>query len=91
MSEPEQPPTDVGPGLPEDGQPGTGIDPREHSEHEVDQDGAPQRARHTTQTAPRRPEIRRPPEAMATSTVARADGSPARAAGQTARVRRFEG
>ena len=41
MTEPEQPPTDVGAGLPEDGQPGTGIDPREHSENEVDRDEAP--------------------------------------------------
>jgi hypothetical protein len=41
MSEPEQPPTDVAPGLPEDGQPGTGMDPREHSENEVDQHGPP--------------------------------------------------
>ena len=44
MTEPEQPPTDVGPGLPEDGQAGTGIDPREHSENEVD----PERAPHTS-------------------------------------------
>jgi hypothetical protein len=41
MSEPEQPPTDVGAGLPEDGQPGTGIDPREHAENEVPCDDAP--------------------------------------------------
>jgi len=41
MSEPEQPPTDAGPGLPEDGQPGTGIDPQEHAENEVDPDHAP--------------------------------------------------
>jgi hypothetical protein len=37
----EQPPTDVGEGLPEDGPPGTGIDPQEHPENEVpDPDGA---------------------------------------------------
>ena len=41
MSEPEQPPTDAGPGLPEDGQPGTGIHPREHAENEVDEQHAP--------------------------------------------------
>lgn len=45
MSEPEQPPTDVGPGLPEDGQPGTGIDPREHAENDVDEHGDAPRTR----------------------------------------------
>ena len=41
MEEREQPPTDVGPGLPEDGQPGTGMDPREHAENEVGHAPAP--------------------------------------------------
>lgn len=31
----EQPPTDVGPGYPEDGPEGTGMDPKEHAENEV--------------------------------------------------------
>lgn len=44
MSETEKPATDVAPGLPEDGQPGTGMNPREHAENEVDEDHAP----HTT-------------------------------------------
>jgi hypothetical protein len=51
MSEPEQPPTDAGAGYPEDGQPGTGIDPRDHAENEVattggrpDSDGDPGQA-----------------------------------------------
>ncbi len=35
MSEREEPPTDVGEGYPEEGQPGTGIDPKEHAENEV--------------------------------------------------------
>jgi hypothetical protein len=35
MSEHEQQPTDAGEGYPEDGQPGTGIDPAEHAENEV--------------------------------------------------------
>jgi hypothetical protein len=35
MTEREQPPTDAGPGLPEDGQPGTGMDPQEHAENEA--------------------------------------------------------
>ena len=37
----EQPPTDAGEGYPEDGPPGTGIDPREHAENEI----APSRGR----------------------------------------------
>jgi hypothetical protein len=41
MSEPEQPPTDVGAGLPEDGQAGTGIDPHEHAENEIPSDDGP--------------------------------------------------
>ncbi len=41
MTEREQPPTDVGAGYPEDGQPGTGIDPREHAENDIpDGEGA---------------------------------------------------
>jgi len=43
MSEREQPPTDSGPGLPEDGQPGTGMDPTEHAENESPTDDAPKR------------------------------------------------
>jgi hypothetical protein len=39
--EQEQPPTDAGAGLPEDGPPGTGIDPREHAENTVGDDDAP--------------------------------------------------
>lgn len=39
MSEREQPPTDVGEGYPEDGQPGTGIDPKDHAENEVAKPG----------------------------------------------------
>jgi hypothetical protein len=35
MSEREQPPTDAGAGYPEEGQPGTGIDPKQHAENEV--------------------------------------------------------
>ena len=31
----EQPPTDAGAGYPEDGQPGTGMDPKEHAENDV--------------------------------------------------------
>jgi hypothetical protein len=38
----EQQPTDAGEGLPEEGRPGMGIDPKEHPENEVDGDGAPQ-------------------------------------------------
>jgi hypothetical protein len=36
----DQPPTDSGEGLPEDGQPGTGVDPREHPENEAAGTGA---------------------------------------------------
>ncbi len=35
MTEREQQPTDAGAGYPEDGQPGTGMDPKEHAENEV--------------------------------------------------------
>jgi hypothetical protein len=35
MTEREQPPTDVGAGYPEDGQPGTGMDPKQHAENEA--------------------------------------------------------
>jgi hypothetical protein len=35
MNEHEQQPTDAGEGYPEDGQPGTGIDPAEHAENKV--------------------------------------------------------
>jgi hypothetical protein len=35
MSERDQPPTDVGAGYPEDGQPGTGIDPHDHAEDDI--------------------------------------------------------
>jgi hypothetical protein len=35
MIEREQPPTDAGAGYPEDGQPGIGMDPREHAENDV--------------------------------------------------------
>ncbi len=35
MIEREEPPTDVGEGYPEEGQPGTGMDPEEHAENEV--------------------------------------------------------
>lgn len=35
MTEHEQPATDVGEGYPEDGQPGTGIDPKDHAENEI--------------------------------------------------------
>jgi hypothetical protein len=31
----QQPPTDAGAGYPEDSQPGTGIDPRDHAENEI--------------------------------------------------------
>jgi hypothetical protein len=41
MSEREQPPTDAGAGYPEDGQPGTGMDPKEHVENEVPAGKAP--------------------------------------------------
>lgn len=52
MTEREQPPADVGAGYPEDGQPGTGMDPDEHAENEVprgherteDDDGDPGQA-----------------------------------------------
>jgi hypothetical protein len=37
----EEPPTDAGEGYPEDNQPGTGIDPKEHPENEVTGDDAP--------------------------------------------------
>lgn len=42
----EQPPTDAGEGLPEDGQPGTGIDPREHAENEAAASDAPKTGAH---------------------------------------------
>ncbi len=35
MTERAQAPTDAGAGYPEDGQPGTGMDPKEHSENDV--------------------------------------------------------
>jgi hypothetical protein len=35
MIEREQPPTDAGAGYPEDGQPGTGMDPKEHAENDA--------------------------------------------------------
>jgi hypothetical protein len=35
MTEREQPPTDVGAGYPEDGPPGSGMDPQEHAENEA--------------------------------------------------------
>jgi hypothetical protein len=41
MTEREQPPTDVGAGYPEDSQPGTGIDPREHAENKLPDTDAP--------------------------------------------------
>ena len=41
MTEHEERPTDVGEGYPEDSQPGTGIDPKEHPENEVAEDEAP--------------------------------------------------
>ncbi len=36
---PQQPATDSGAGLPEDGQPGTGVDPKQHPENEQADDG----------------------------------------------------
>ena len=41
MTEREEQPTDVGAGYPEDSQPGTGIDPKEHPENEIADDEAP--------------------------------------------------
>ena len=41
MSEREQPPTDVGEGLPEDAPEGMGIDPSEHAENDAAGDEAP--------------------------------------------------
>jgi hypothetical protein len=39
----EDPPTDSGAGYPEDGGPGTGVDPKKHAENEnADADAAPQ-------------------------------------------------
>jgi hypothetical protein len=38
MTEREEPPADSGEGYPEDSQPGTGIDPKEHAEDEVTPD-----------------------------------------------------
>jgi hypothetical protein len=37
----QPPPTDVGEGLPEDGPPETGIDPKEHPENEIPDADAP--------------------------------------------------
>jgi hypothetical protein len=37
----EQLPTDAGEGLPEDGPPGTGVDPKEHPENETPDPDAP--------------------------------------------------
>ena len=42
MSEREQPPKDVGAGLPEDAPEGLGIDPAEHAENDTADDHAPQ-------------------------------------------------
>ena len=43
MTETREPePKDVGAGYPEDGQAGTGIDPKKHPENEVDGDAAPE-------------------------------------------------
>ena len=42
MTQDEKPPTDVGEGYPEEGQPGTGIDPKKHPENEVAEGGAPE-------------------------------------------------
>ncbi len=41
MTEHEQPPTDVGEGYPEDSQPGTGIDPKQHPENEIPEGDPP--------------------------------------------------
>jgi hypothetical protein len=38
----DPPPTDAGAGYPEDSQPGTGIDPKDHPENEVGDDDAPE-------------------------------------------------
>ena len=37
----DQPPTDSGAGYPEDSQPGTGIDPREHAENKIREPDTP--------------------------------------------------
>ena len=39
---PEEEPTDAGEGYPEEGQPGTGIDPKEHAENKVADSDAPE-------------------------------------------------
>lgn len=37
----DPPPTDAGAGYPEEGPPGTGIDPARHAENEIGEDDAP--------------------------------------------------
>ena len=41
MNEREERPTDVGEGYPEESQPGTGIDPKEHPENDIPDGDAP--------------------------------------------------
>jgi hypothetical protein len=41
MTEHEERPTDVGEGLPEDGLPGTGVDPKKHPENDAADADAP--------------------------------------------------
>jgi hypothetical protein len=41
MTERDEQPTDVGAGYPEDSQPGTGIDPKDHAENEIPDADAP--------------------------------------------------
>jgi hypothetical protein len=41
MTEREEPPTDAGAGYPEDSQPGTGIDPKQHAENKIPDGDAP--------------------------------------------------
>jgi hypothetical protein len=41
MTEREEPPTDAGAGYPEDSQPGTGIDPKQHAENKIADGDAP--------------------------------------------------
>jgi hypothetical protein len=40
--DPDPPPTDAGAGYPEDSQPGTGIDPKDHAENQIGGDDAPE-------------------------------------------------
>jgi hypothetical protein len=41
MTEREEQPTDTGAGYPEDSQPGTGVDPKQHPENEIPDGDAP--------------------------------------------------